>query len=93
MFYLTVLGFIRFSLLIAKTVLAIMNVDLDEARLVVSELSMLKNSTLGLDSGLASSADVSQSSGDRSVSVSRRMSALSSIRGGVPPVGEFLNLE
>ena len=66
-----------------------MSVDLDEARLVVSELSLLKNSTLGLDSGLASSNDLSQSSNDQTASVSRRLSALSSIRGGVPPIGEF----
>ena len=66
-----------------------MNVDLDEARLVVSEMSLLKNSTLGLDSGLASSNDASHASSDRSINGSRRLSALSSIRGGAPPVGEF----
>ena len=72
-----------------------MNVDLDEARLVVSELSLLKNSTLGLDSCLASSNEVSHVSSDRSINASRRLSALSSIRGGAPPVGEsiFCNLE
>ena len=66
-----------------------MNVDLDEARLVVSEMSLLKNSTLGLDSGLASSNEISHASSDRSINASRRLSALSSIHGGAPPVGEF----
>lgn len=65
-----------------------MNVDLDQAR-IVSETSLLKNSTFGLDSGLASSNDISQSSGNQSDELSRRLSNLSSIRGIAPLVGEF----
>ena len=66
-----------------------MNVDLDEARLANSEMSLLKNSTLGSDSGLASSNELSHASSGQSSNISRRLSALSSIRGGVPPIGEF----
>lgn len=65
-----------------------MNVDLDEARLVVPDDSLLKNSTFGLDSGLASSNELSQLN-DRTVST-RNISVLSSIRGSAPPIGELL---
>ena len=64
-----------------------MNVDLDSARLVVNETSMLKNSTLGIDSGFTSTADLSHSSGDQSISRNSRLSNLSSIPGPVPLVG------
>ena len=67
-----------------------MNVNLDSARLEIYDLSELKNSTLGLDSGLASSNEVSQSSGDQNVT--RRFSALSSIQGITLHVGEFPSL-
>lgn len=69
-------------------ILAIMNIDFNEACIVVSEDPELKNSTFGLDSGLASSTDVSQSMSGHSDST-RNLSALSSIRGPPPPVGEF----
>ena len=62
-----------------------MNSDLNIALFGLPEISQLKNSTLGSDSGLASSNEVSQSCGD--LSISRRLSALSSIPGSVPPVG------
>ena len=62
-----------------------MNVDLNTAHFVLPDVSQLKNSTLGSDSGLASSNEVSQASGD--ISISRRLSVLSSIPGGAPPIG------
>ena len=65
-----------------------MSIDLDSARLVISDDSVLKNSTFGLDSGLASSNEISQSVNEQSIS-SRDLSALSSIRGSAPNVGEF----
>ena len=64
-----------------------MSVDLNSARYVLPEDSVLKNSTLGLDSGLASSADLSHSSGDQSIIRRSRLSNLSSIPGPVPHVG------
>ena len=68
-----------------------MNVNLNSARLEIHDLSELKNSTLGLDSGLASSNEVSQSSGD--LDVNRRLSALSSIQGVTLHVGEFFKFK
>ena len=69
-------------------ILAIMKNDFNEARIIVPDDSLLKNSTFGLDSGLASSNeathDMSRSSGEND---SRHLSALSSIRGLPPPIG------
>ena len=62
-----------------------MSVDLNTARFELPENTILKNSTLGSDSGLASSNEVSQSSND--ASLSRRLSVLSSIPGSAPPIG------
>ena len=64
--------------------------DFEDARLAITEVSMLKNSTFGIDSGFASSNEVSQSSISGTEIPARCLSAISSIHGGLPHVGEFM---
>ena len=80
--------------MIAKVVLAIMSGLLDTA-LIGTDVgdctdSMIKNSTFGLDSGISSAADLTSSGLAGSNGTGMHLSAISSIEGQAPPVGELI---